>query len=74
MKAPALIATAILLLTSSCEIYPRNTLKDCRMQCEESKKSKACYEFCSCIHNLGHTLDSCLAEYDQSPEDSTERK
>lgn len=48
---------------------PRNTLKDCRQQCKDSKKSKACYEFCDCIHKQGHTLDSCLNEYNKAPED-----
>jgi hypothetical protein len=73
MKAQVFIVI-VTLLTSACEIYPRNTLKDCRLQCDDSKKSIACYEFCDCIHNLGHTLDSCLAEYDEFPRDTVRTK
>ncbi len=62
----------LLLITWGCEIMPRNTLNDCRMQCEDSKKSKACYEFCDCIHLQGQPLDSCLDKYDQAPTDKRE--
>ena len=48
---------------------PRNTLKDCRQQCKDSKKSKACYEFCDCIHKQGQPLDSCLYKYEKTPDD-----
>jgi hypothetical protein len=61
---------ALALVLNSCEIMPRNTLKDCRQQCKDSKKSKACYEFCDCIHKQGQPLDSCLKNYENSPEDS----
>jgi hypothetical protein len=62
---------ASMLLISACEIMPRNTLKDCQVQCKNSKKSKACYDFCDCIHKYGNSLDSCLNAYDMAPEDST---
>jgi hypothetical protein len=48
---------------------PRNTLKDCRQQCPDSKKSKACYDFCDCIHKQGLPLDSCLDKYDKAAAD-----
>ncbi len=59
-----------MFLFSSCEIMPRNTLSDCRQQCDDSDKSKACYDFCDCIHVDGQPLDSCLDKYDQAPVDS----
>ena len=64
------IVILILLFATSCEIMPRNTLKDCQTQCKDSKKSKACYDFCDCIHNQGQPLDSCLDKYDKAPADN----
>ncbi|HVG16726.1 MAG TPA: hypothetical protein VM935_17255 [Chitinophagaceae bacterium] len=69
MKCLLTIILSSLLFASSCEIMPRNTLKDCRQQCDESKKSKACYEFCDCIHKRGEPLDSCLDKYEKTPAD-----
>jgi hypothetical protein len=66
---PAIFITA-LVFASACEIMPRNNLKDCREQCKSSKKSRACYDFCDCIHKYGEPLDNCLDEYDKAPEDS----
>ncbi|MCW3103270.1 MAG: hypothetical protein JWO09_1710 [Bacteroidetes bacterium] len=71
-KTIAVIFIAALGFLSACEIMPRNTLKDCRSQCKDSKKSKACYDFCDCIHKYGHSLDSCLEAYDMAPEDSVQ--
>ena len=67
---PTVFMTAVIFSTA-CEIMPRNTLSDCRAQCEDSKKSKACYDFCDCIHKDGQPLDSCLEKYNEAPEDST---
>jgi hypothetical protein len=60
----------VLILFMSCEIMPRNSLKDCRMQCPDSQKSKACYDFCDCIHKDGQPLDSCLAKFNSAPLDT----
>jgi hypothetical protein len=70
MKILQTILIVSLVFACSCEIMPRNTLKDCRDQCTDSKKSKACYEFCDCIHKQGQPLDSCLEKYDNTPNDS----
>ncbi|MCW3073910.1 MAG: hypothetical protein JWP69_979 [Flaviaesturariibacter sp.] len=69
-----ILSLAVLLFTTSCEIMPRNSLKDCRTQCKDSKKSKACYEFCDCIHKRGEPLDSCLDKYDKAPADAVQKK
>lgn len=59
-----LAVTALLLLSiRSFEIQPRNTMKDCRSQCEDSKYPAACEAFCDCIHKQGQSLDSCLKVY-----------
>ncbi|HTE28443.1 hypothetical protein [Flavitalea sp.] len=70
MKAFPIIILAIQVFLTSCEIMPRNTISDCRGQCKDSNKSKACLEFCDCIHVDGRPLDSCLDVYDKSPVDS----
>lgn len=74
MKASSTILLAVVLLLSACEIMPLNTLPDCQGQCKDSKKSKACYDFCECIHKDGQQLDSCLAKYDKAPADSMLKK
>lgn len=66
MNAIATILTVILGLTTACEIMPRNTLKDCNAQCQDSKNPKACEAFCACIHQNCKSLDSCLAEYEKA--------
>ncbi len=73
-KLPSLIMlVSVLVIATSCEIMPRNTLKDCRQQCEGRGKSRACYEFCDCIHLQGKPLDSCLDQYDRAAEDRLRR-
>lgn len=63
MKRIVIICCFTFILATACEIMPRNSLKDCREQCKDSKKSQACYDFCDCIHNVGQPLDSCLDKY-----------
>jgi hypothetical protein len=60
-----------LVLTSACELMPRNTIRDCRDQCSDIGKPKACMEFCNCIHLKGEALNKCLDEYDKAKEDSS---
>lgn len=62
---------ALMIFISACEIMPRNNLNDCRGQCKDSKKSKACYDFCDCIHKEGNSLDSCLDKYERAPADTS---
>ncbi|MGY2134527.1 hypothetical protein ACW9KT_20030 [Hymenobacter sp. HD11105] len=57
----------VLLSTPACEIMPSNSLRDCRQQCPGTPKSRACEEFCACIHSACQSLDSCLTRYDQAP-------
>jgi hypothetical protein len=74
MKLLNVIIIINLLFVSACEIMPRNTMADCRDQCKDNNKSKACLEFCDCIHGQGRPLDSCLADYDKAPADSLRTK
>ncbi|MCX2680371.1 DoxX family protein [Galbibacter sp. EGI 63066] len=46
-------------------IMPRNTLNDCRKQCNEENDID-CYNFCNCIHNEGKSLEKCLEEFTKS--------
>jgi hypothetical protein len=71
MKHLLLTVPAMAFVLTACfEIQPHNTLKDCRAQCEGSKKSKACHAFCDSIHVSGLPLNKCLDEYDAAPADS----
>ena len=47
------------------DIMPRNTLADCKKQCE-SENDIDCLDFCACIHAEGNSLTTCLQEYDDS--------
>lgn len=53
----------VLLVTQGFAIYPRNTTKDCLLQCEDSSNPQACIEFCNCIHQNGKPLQECLDAY-----------
>ena len=73
IRVTVFILFTMLLFNIGCTcMQPRNTIRDCREQCKDSKKSKACYEFCNCIHLQGRSLDSCLDEYNKAPADSQE--
>ena len=55
------------------DIYPRNTLSDCKMQCEDSDNPQACYKFCDAIHKEGQTLDKSLEGYYKESENSVQK-
>jgi hypothetical protein len=74
MKKILIVLITALLFVSACEIMPRNTLGDCRDQCKDSKKSKACIEFCDCIHKQGLPLDTCLDKYNKAPSDDARKQ
>jgi hypothetical protein len=44
---------------------PRNTKKECQMDCAESTRPRDCLDFCDCIHIDGKSLDQCLEEYEK---------
>ena len=71
MNRIVIICCSMFVLAGACEIMPRNSLRDCREQCKDSKKSKACFEFCDCIHNAGQPLDSCLDKYEKAAVDTS---
>ena len=56
----------VVLLIRLYDIMPRNTLKDCKRQCSNSKNSDACNLFCDCIHTQGQPLNKSLEAYDQA--------
>jgi uncharacterized membrane protein YphA (DoxX/SURF4 family) len=59
----ATVIVVVLVLTTVYDIMPRNTLKDCKEQCENSDNPDACSTFCSGIHKKGQPLKKCLDEY-----------
>lgn len=49
------------------KIMPRNTISDCRTQCN-NENDKSCIDFCECIHKEGKSLEKCLEEFKKNPE------
>jgi uncharacterized membrane protein YphA (DoxX/SURF4 family) len=46
------------------EVLPRNTLKACKGQFENTKNEIAGIEFCECVHVQGQVLDSCIEQFE----------
>lgn len=46
------------------DVMPRNSLADCQKQFIGTENEEAGFEFCSCIHEAGSPLDSCLAQFE----------
>lgn len=46
------------------KIMPRNTISDCRKQCE-GLDEQSCLDFCECIHTKGLSLSKCLDDYNK---------
>lgn len=46
------------------DIVPRNTISECKSQCED--KDINCIDFCDCIHKEGKSLSECLEEYNNN--------
>ena len=59
-----LVVVLIVLLhaTFFYELMPRNSLSECRQQCEGENAVK-CKTFCDCIHKKGNSLEICLEFY-----------
>jgi uncharacterized membrane protein YphA (DoxX/SURF4 family) len=51
-------------------IMPRNTISDCRKQCNEDNDEN-CFDFCDCIHKEGKSLEKCLDNYNKKAENSS---
>ena len=49
-------------------LFPRNTISECRKQCDGEKNTDECFNFCDCIHKEGKSLNKCLDLYDKSTE------
>ena len=61
----AVITVILIVLSQSTLLYkimPRNTLEDCRKQCND-EDIDACIAFCDCIHKDGNSLNKCLDEF-----------
>jgi uncharacterized membrane protein YphA (DoxX/SURF4 family) len=59
-------ATVVLwgvIITHVYDIMPRNTVKDCKTQCDDSTNPGACNTFCESVHLKGETLDKSLDAY-----------
>ena len=56
----------VLIARFGFEVMPRNSIKDCNRQFSGTKNETTGFQFCECIHTYGKSLDSCLAEYENT--------
>lgn len=59
----AFLILFVFTITHVFDLMPRNTVTDCKTQCDDVKNPGACNVFCDCIHNDGVPLDKALDEY-----------
>jgi len=57
-----MVASVIVINQFLYDIRPGNSLIECTNGCGGSK---ACLEFCDCVHNQGKPLNACLLEYEK---------
>ncbi len=53
----------VFTLTTAYDILPRNTMQECRKQCENKNNPEPCFDYCNCIHEKGQPLHQCMDEY-----------
>jgi len=70
----AVFVALVITLTNVYSIMPRNTIKDCGVQCATSKDPQACYNFCDCIHTKGQPLSKCLDQYNKALKAAEQKK
>ena len=58
----------VFVITHVFDLMPRNTLADCKTQCDDSENPGACNVFCECIHVKGQPLDKALDDYHKAVE------
>lgn len=58
----------VMVVANIYDIYPRNTLSECKTQCGNSDNSQACLEFCESIHTKGKPLGKSLETYYKATE------
>lgn len=56
------MAVTILLVRFSYHKKTRNNYEDCVNDCKDAEDSKACLQFCDCIHHQGKSFNECAEE------------
>lgn len=51
-------------------IRPRNNIRQCLKQFDDTRRTRAGANFCGCIHQNGEPLNVCLNRYDTAPDDA----
>ena len=54
---------------STYAVMPENSIPDCIGRFEGSNRTTAGAEFCDCVHVKGLPLDTCLENYEKTPDD-----
>ncbi len=55
-------------------VMPENSISDCTERYAGTNRTNAAAEFCDCVHNQGLPLDTCLANFEKSPDDIVVKK
>lgn len=66
----AAVVIFVVGIPSLYKVKPRNTLPQCVRQFKDSRRTKAGDNFCNCIHNNGESLNKCLNDYNNAPDDA----
>lgn len=66
----ATVVFFILIFPRFYSVKPHNTLSLCLRQFKDTNRTQAGNAFCNCIHTNGETLDKCLNDFDNIPNDS----
>ncbi|MFD0751396.1 hypothetical protein ACFQZS_14695 [Mucilaginibacter calamicampi] len=59
----AFLVLFVFTITHVFDLMPRNTVTDCKTQCDDAKNPGACNVFCECIHLKGQPFDKALDDY-----------
>ena len=66
--AVAVIVAGVVLMSTQA-VMPENSISDCVGRYEDTNRTTAAAEFCDCVHNKGLPLDTCLENYENTPDD-----
>jgi uncharacterized membrane protein YphA (DoxX/SURF4 family) len=66
----AAIVICVVGIPSFYTIKPRNTLPQCLRQFRNTNRTQAGEKFCDCIHKNGESLNKCMNEFFNAPEDT----
>lgn len=67
--AAFILTIAAVVAVNYLSIMPRNSISHCEEQFRGTNKTAAGAEFCNCVHNEGHPLNTCLTNFEKAAVD-----